>query len=372
MKYNVLAAALALVFLQCETKKGFSISGDVTGYKDGTVVALHSLDEAKVVEETTIEDNTFEFEGYAENAPSNYMVVIYDGDDHDFYTILMENEDIIISGDKKDFPYDIKIKGAKYGNDTTKLNLLIAGLEEERRKIDEEYLSLPETVQLSDSISEVYWGEKGKATLIDRKTDSIKSKYVRTNPNSVFALDQLRYLLHEFKKDELKAIYNNLSPELKKDRRAIAIMEYASAPDISVGKKVPGFTAIDEDDNSYNMYSLFKKKKYTLLDFTTPHCGYCTLSIPVIKETEKKYRNKLQVVSVCIDSNRDSWKKVNEKEDLPWLRLITKEGRYSKPYMQYNIHGTPTFFLVDSNGILLHRWSGYKEDMESEFAHLLR
>lgn len=372
MRKLFLTAALGMLFIKCGTEKGFTVTGHVTGYKDGTVVALHSLDEAKVVEQTTIEDNTFELDGYAENAPSNYMVVIYDGDDQDFYTILMENEDVVISGDKRDFPYGVKIKGAKYGEDATKLNLLVAGLEEQRRKIENEYFSLPEKLQLSDSISDIYWGEKGKATLIDKKTDSIKSAYVKANPNSVFALDHLRYLLHDFSKDELKAIYENLSPELKKDRRAIAIMEYASAPDITVGKNVPDFNALDEDDKNHSLYSLLKNKKYTLLDFTTPHCGYCTLSIPVIKKAEKKFREKLQVVSVCIDSNRDSWEDINEKEGLPWLRLIANDGRYSKPYMQYKIKGTPTFFLVDSNGTLLHSWSGYREDMEKEFAHFIR
>lgn len=372
MKKLLVAAAVGMLFMQCETKKGFTITGNVTGYKDGTVVALQSVDEAKVLEQTTIEDNAFEFEGYAENAPENYMVVINDAERPDFYSLLIGNEDVVIFGDKKDFPYKVKIKGSKFADDANKLNLMIADLGARRQQIEEEYFSLPENQQVTDSISDFYWGDNGKATVIDTKVDSIKSAYVRANPNSEFALDQLRYLLHTFTKDELKALYASLPPELKKDRRARAINDYATANDIVVGKKVPNFSALDEEDKSHDMYSLFKKKKYTLLDFTTPHCGYCTLSIPGIRKAEQKYRSKLQVVSVCIDSNKDSWEKVNEEENLPWLRLITKEGRYSKPYMQYKIYGTPAFFLVDSNGTLLHSWSGYKENIEKEFAHLLR
>jgi len=372
MKRLFLLAALCILLMQCETKKRFTVTGNVTGYKNGTVVALQSIDDAEVVDQTTIEDNTFELEGYAENAPENFMIVIYDGDDSDFYSMLLHNENIVISGNKKDFPHKVKISGAKYGEEATKLNLAIAGLNAKRKAIEDEIFSLPEELQETDSINEMYWGKNGKATIIDKKIDSIKSAFVRANPNSVFSLNELKYLLHEFSKDELKSIYNSLSPELKNDRRAKAIMNYATAPEIAVGKKVPDFNAIDENDKSNSMYSLLKKKKYTLIDFTTPHCGYCTLSIPVIKKVEKKHRDKLQVVSVCIDTNRESWEKVNDKENLPWLRLMAKEGRYSKPYMQYNIHGTPTFFLVDTKGTLLHTWSGYRENMEKEFAHLMQ
>ncbi|MBW7867172.1 MAG: thioredoxin [Brumimicrobium sp.] len=67
--------------------------------------------------------------------------------------------------------------------------------------------------------------------------------------------------------------------------------------------------------------------KPVLIDFYADWCGPCQTMIPIIKEMENLYRDKLQIVKIDIETNQ----------------LISK---------QYSIQSVPTFILLYKNEIV--------------------
>lgn len=373
MKQFITLVLSCILFIQCKTEDGFTINGHITGLEDGTTVAVISNDAAKAIGDTEIEDGKFVLKAHYTDDPQNYILQFKSGDEllHAF-VFIGGHDNITITGDKKDIPYDLKVTGSKYQDAASVLNIQTAKLEKQRRQVENEFFAYSEKEQESETINDLFWGENGKGTKIDNELKDLTVAYIKQNPNSQFAMQQLIYQLDNFSKEEVSNILSKTSPEVQQSIQAKAIKSYLEAETIEKGKKVPAFSATDEDDKDHDIYTLFKKKKYTLLDFSTPHCGYCTLSKPVLKKLAEKNKANLQVVSVCIDKNMDTWKAENEKEGVSWLALIAKDGRYSKANMQYKINGTPAFFLVDSQGRLVHTQTGFSKDLDKDIAPYIK
>lgn len=352
--------------------KGFILTANVTGFANGAKVTIQSVERSVTLGRATVKDNHFVLEGIIENGPEELMLVIKDGEEMFWCTVFIANEAVTLTAGKAQFPYEVNIAGSAYHDKVMVLNMLNAPLEAARRNLETEYLGLPEAQRNAENNHSLYWGEKGKFTLIDNKLDSVKKVFISQNLNSEYALSQLKEYATQYKRPEAAQLYAEIDPALKDSKWAKAIKIYAESSPITIGQKVPNLSAPDKDRKMWELYPLLKNKPYTLIDFSTPFCGYAGLSIPMIKKIQQQYGDKLQCISVCVDTNAKAWEKETKDKDIKWLRLIAPDGRYGNAFMQYEIYGTPTFLLVDNNGMLVQKWRGYSEKMPEELAGMVK
>ncbi|QJB30089.1 TlpA family protein disulfide reductase [Chitinophaga oryzae] len=107
------------------------------------------------------------------------------------------------------------------------------------------------------------------------------------------------------------------------------------------------------------------KGKYLLVDFWASWCGPCRQAIPKVKALYSAFKDKgFEVVSISIDTDQKAWKKAMTEEAMPWEQLLSDNK--DKTMEQFQFSGIPTLYLVDRQGKILERFTGYSDEAEAK------
>ncbi len=104
--------------------------------------------------------------------------------------------------------------------------------------------------------------------------------------------------------------------------------------------------------------------KVVLLDFWGTWCPPCRQSVPMLVQLRKKYAEKpVQIVGISSDDNEQAWKHFVAANHMDWPEYIDISGQVRE---LFEIHSYPTYFVVDGEGIIRFRKSGFGLDSQSE------
>ncbi|NIG55528.1 TlpA disulfide reductase family protein [Chitinophaga sp. Cy-1792] len=103
------------------------------------------------------------------------------------------------------------------------------------------------------------------------------------------------------------------------------------------------------------------KGKYLLVDFWASWCGPCRQAIPHVKELYSAYKDRgFEVASISIDTDKKAWVKAMSEENMPWMQLLSDNK--DKTMQEFQFSGIPTMYLVDPEGKILDRYTGFSEE----------
>lgn len=90
------------------------------------------------------------------------------------------------------------------------------------------------------------------------------------------------------------------------------------------------------------------KNKIILVMFFSERCGYCKIQDPIVEELRKIMRDKIEIIKIDIDKERD------KAEEL-------------------NVDATPTLFIL-KNGNIFQKYVGltYRNELESAINNALK
>jgi len=187
-----------------------------------------------------------------------------------------------------------------------------------------------------------------KATYV--LNDSLLLSFVKSHPNSHYALFRLKNLLTFGYTETLGETYQSLSASLKNSPHGkLTEQLIAASKPVSVGARIPGFNV--EDLKGGALDSLyFKKNKYTLIDMWYSHCMPCIASFDDYKRIRNANLSKgFEIIGISTDQTKfvEDWKSVIAKYELPWPQYLDLNGVEAK---KYNIKIYPTTFLVNQTG----------------------
>ncbi len=143
-----------------------------------------------------------------------------------------------------------------------------------------------------------------------------------------------------------------MAPWMKEENLKKLIAEADKLEPILIGKPAPDITVFDRKGKPVHLYDL--KAGYTILVFWAPDCGHCKKAMPKLAKWYEKHAqdpDSIKVLSICtklLDKEKGCWEMVDEKK-LGNLMNCSDKYLKSKFSIKYNVHTTPSIFVLDRN-----------------------
>ena len=272
-----------------EQEKTFS--GKLTGFNNGDKIKFYDPEIMKTLDSTYIVDGKFKLKNPLGKIPK-IIFIITESENKDFYTNpFIAGENIIVSGDKKDFRYNLNIKGSKFQKEKDILDKDTKKYHIERDSL-EKYM-FPTESDTTKTYLAIQKTKLNRIKEIDKITNEITLKYIKDNINSYYALLNLSFYLKKLPKSDIQDLYNKLGKEHKESiygKRVKTFLEVGNI--LKEGDFYFDFEAKGQDNKTHKLSEI--KDKYILLDFYETYCGPCVTSI-----NELKKLNKLRIDLTC-------------------------------------------------------------------------
>ena len=329
--------------------KMFTLEANIANVSDSTRFSIKSLKTNRQLDSAYLVNGNLYLEGFTESKrPEKLLLSATDPVSEEFiYTLLMVgNEQIKFKADKKDFPWNIDVLGSMSQDKAEEFN----HIEYQRQKITSE-------LRLAYSSDKELLSEK-----IKRTSDSLNTvlmKLIIKNPNSYAALDFFKYHKSNFSNEQLRSLYSRLDKKLKESKEGKGIKLQSEFAKPEVGDKFYDYHAINQNGDTVFLSSI--KDKYILLHFSSSACYYSQLSLLESKEIYRSFKHILEIVSISEDISREQWQHTVKRDSIPWTYLWDGKGVYSDAVIKYWTIGTPNYFLISPDRIILEKWFGYED-----------
>lgn len=138
---------------------------------------------------------------------------------------------------------------------------------------------------------------------------------------------------------------------------------------LKTGSQIPAIVYNDPNGKPIDIKSF--KGKYVLIDFWASWCGPCRKAIPEVKELYGLYKAKgFDVLSVSIDTDNAAWRKAMSEEAMPWAQVLSPDK--NKTLSDFMIAGIPTLFLIDREGKIIEKYTGFSPKLKTQLADIFK
>ncbi|WP_053002635.1 TlpA disulfide reductase family protein [Kordia jejudonensis] len=360
---------------------GYLIQGktvDADG-KSISLFAVHPNDSLVAISSTTIENNTFRFQGKVAQ-PDFYLLRI---DSIRTFKILVSNSthDVFISD--KNFAHTIQsadLEANLYGRLHQKLNkfLQVEDLYKEIHRDADAQSDIPKLMKLDEKLDEfINYRRQVVSSFLNVNTEK--------QLTALILKDQIDFL--DF--DVVSATYASLPIDIqnnttgtyiadfikKKTDQTLVVVEIPKVEKKSnVTTKVefrPAAYALSGKTHEGNELSLaaISNKKVVLIDFWASWCQPCRVQSPHLVSLYKKYKDSgLVILSISEDTNESAWLKAIGDDQFTWNTHIIDTNKSIA--FRYGIEAIPHTVLIDKNGnIAAEKLSG--NGLETKIKQLL-
>lgn len=114
---------------------------------------------------------------------------------------------------------------------------------------------------------------------------------------------------------------------------------------LSKGSEAPSFALPDSSNATQESNSLLGQP--VLINFWASWCKPCISKFPDLKELEEKYMDKIQFVSINLDTSKESFRQSIERYDPPGLQLYAEPEIQSSTMADFGVKFLPGTLLLD-------------------------
>lgn len=369
----IFVLSTVVMCLSCkEEKQVFEINAQLSGFEENATVTLIDGVSSKEISTTQIRNGAFLFSGHLSNTPTPLRIHIKeDAHNTSMTSLFIANEKITIQGDKKDFPDNLQIKGSPHQVLKTELAQKTASLND---RYDDEIQSMIAQRQANtwnDSLQTVYWGKNGVFEKIDNDILKITKEFIEENINTYYGLKVLASLKNNLSELFITAQLQQVQPKFKDTEYVHVIETFLNNEPLTKNDFLYDFEAENQKGEQVQFSDHFDSQKYVLLEFSSPHCGWCKKALPEIKKLANKKSTSLTIVTLNVENDKEDWIKTTKENHVNWSSLWNKKGRNSDAFTKYRVAGTPTYVLFDQEGKMLKKWTGYNEHLIQEIEEQL-
>ena len=218
-----------------------------------------------------------------------------------------------------------------------------------------------ETSSLLKPILLVFLSNTSRSSLGDEVDKLLNAVNVET-PRGQTILSELIEIFNVYSIKDLKEKYLTEAKNLKctiNDRLANTIKSNANT---EIGKIIPNNTFLNPLNTKVkSLHDVKADKKIIILWSST--CSHCEKEIGEMVLQYNKLKDKnIEVIGLSLDSEAKSYS--DKVKMLPWINDTELKGWYSSYVDTYNVHATPTFYIVDAKNKIIANPDNFSEILE--------
>lgn len=187
----------------------------------------------------------------------------------------------------------------------------------------------------------------GPNTNISQDVDQLLKSVNTETPRGQTVLSELIEIFDMYDMKELKEKYLAEATNLKctiNDRLAATI---ATNKNTEIGAVFPALKFENPTNTVAKSISEVKADKKIVI-FWSSTCSHCNAELPKILEKYNSLKAlNIEVIGLSLDNEKMAYE--SKVKDLPWINDSELRGWQSTYVDQYNVHATPTYFVLDSN-----------------------
>jgi thiol-disulfide isomerase/thioredoxin len=201
---------------------------------------------------------------------------------------------------------------------------------------------------------------------LEIQSDRLRRELIENNPSSIAALWLMEDMLvrSQIEPAELDPLLARVDPRYHDNYFYLNVRDRVEGAKLAaVGASCPVVEGVDVHGNPFNLQEF--RGKYVIIDFWGTWCSACLSGMPAMREFRKANADKLTIIGIANDKDKEKVIACMEKHQMGWTNLLQLQG--DNDYVaKFNVQGFPTKILVDPNGIIVYRDSGESEEFYLE------
>jgi len=307
-------------------QNSFLISGNVTGFPDGTSVSFLNEQTNLPEKQTSIEKGKFIIKGQM-NEPG-FKGLIF-GDQPPVVPLFIENSNIKISGDKNAID-KLSITGSPTHTLFTEYSLAIKPYEK---------IFQPDAEYDAHAVKNI---------------EKISAEFVKKHPESYVApLAIIRMFQADQDGAKAEELFKLVPASVQSGGLGQYVNQQIQESKINpVGSVIKDFSQKDTSGHVVTVSSF--RGKYVLVDFWASWCRPCRMENPNVVAAYNKFHDKnFTILSVSLDQAKPAWLDAIQMDRLTWNHVSDLKGWNNEVAALFQIRSIPQNLLIDPDGKII-------------------